>query len=410
MSRIPDRTLALVRQGYDFGRRECARRGADAVEVRLLGKPVTLLRGPQAAEVFYSDRLVRAGALPRRAQRTLVGSDTIQNLDGAPHHARKALFLDLLGPARVPELVELFTAEWRRRLPSWERQGRIVLYDEVAEVLCASAAAFAGVPLPDRDVLRRTAQLHALIEGGGAVGPRHWRGRLARLQAERWAGELVDGVRAGRLSPPAGSALVAWAQHQDPDGQQLTRRAAGSELLNVVRPTVAVDRFIVFAALALHEHPDWQERLRTGNDDDVERFVQEVRRTTPFFPAVGGLAARPFSLEGQDVPEGRLVVLDLHGTNHDADVWPDPDRFDPDRFERRAPGAYDLVPQGGGEHATGHRCPGEWIVIGLMSAAVRLLTREMTYRVPAQDLSVRRNRVPAIPRSRLLLNDLRAAH
>ena len=52
-----------------------------------------------------------AGALPRRAQRTLAGETTIQNLDGPPHHARKALFLDLLGPDRVPGLVELFEAE-----------------------------------------------------------------------------------------------------------------------------------------------------------------------------------------------------------------------------------------------------------------------------------------------------------
>ena len=31
---------------------------------------------------------------------------------------------------------------------------------------------------------------------------------------------------------------------------------AAVELLNVLRPTVAVDRFIVFAALALHRHPE----------------------------------------------------------------------------------------------------------------------------------------------------------
>ena len=165
--------------------------------------------------------------------------------------------------------------------------------------LCTSAAAFAGVPLAERDVPRRTAQLHALIEGAGAIGPRHWRGRLARVQAERWAGELVDGVRSGRLCPPTGSALAAWSEHRDLGGLRLSRRAAGSELLNVVRPTIAIDRFIVFAALALHEHPHWQQRLRAGDDDEVQRFVQEVRRTTPFFPAIAGLAAGPFSVQGR---------------------------------------------------------------------------------------------------------------
>lgn len=94
-----ERAPLLLREGYEFGSRECARQDADAVEVRLLGRPVTLLRGAAAAEVFYSDRLVRAGALPRRVQRTLVGQGTIQGLDGPAHYARKRLFLDLLGPA-----------------------------------------------------------------------------------------------------------------------------------------------------------------------------------------------------------------------------------------------------------------------------------------------------------------------
>ena len=93
-----------------------------------------------------------------------------------------------------------------------------MLYDEVAEVLCASAGAFAAVPLPERDVVRRTAQLHGLIEGAGAVGPRHWRGRLSRHQAERWTAQLVDAVRAEALDPPRGSALRGWADHREPDG------------------------------------------------------------------------------------------------------------------------------------------------------------------------------------------------
>ena len=203
--------------------------------------------------------------------------------------------------------------------------------------------------------------------------------------------------------------MRGWADYREPDGSLLPRRTAGSELLNVLRPTVAVDRFIVFPALALHRNPDWTQRLRDGTDVDVEHFVQEVRRTTPFFPAVGALALRPFRVEDTDVPAGRLVVLDLHGSNHHPAVWTDPDRFDPDRFAGHRPGPYDLVPQGGGEHRTGHRCPGEWIVIALMTAALRLLTREMTYAVPEQDLSVRLDRVPAIPPSRMVLDRVRLA-
>lgn len=403
----PERAVTVLREGYEFGSRECARQGSDAVQVRVLGRPVTLLRGEQAARVFYSDRVQRAGALPRRVQRTLVGSGTIQSLDGPAHHARKRLFLDLLGPDRAPELVALFEHEWRHRLSAWERQGRIVLYDEVAELLTSAVCAWAGVPLPARDVPRRTAQLHALIEAGVAVGPRHWRGRIARRQLERWTAGLVDDVRAGRRRPPENSALAAWASYRDPDGRLLDAPTAGAELLNVLRPTVAADRYVVFSALALHQHPEHRERLRTAGDAVLERFAQEVRRFFPFFPAAGATAVRSFTVGDLEVPEGRLVLLDLHGTDHHPASWPDPDRFDPERPQLADPDPYALVPQGGGEHATGHRCPGEWVVLGVMAAAVRLLTNEMAYRVPAQDLQIRRNRLPAIPRSRLVLDQVR---
>jgi cytochrome P450 len=40
----------------------------------------------------------------------------------------------------------------------------------------------------------------------------------------------------------------------------------------------------------------------------------------------------PSPTGGVRVPRGGLVVLDVHGTDHDPEHWPDPDRFDPDRF------------------------------------------------------------------------------
>jgi hypothetical protein len=103
------------------------------------------------------------------------------------------------------------------------------------------------------------------------------------------------------------------------------------------------------------------------------------------------------------VPAGRRVVLDLYGSDHHPGSWAHPEVFDPDRFTHWDDDRYTLIPQGGGDHATGHRCPGEWAVLALMRTAVRLLTTAMTYQLPDQDLTVRLNRVPAQPESRVLL-------
>lgn len=70
--------------------------------------------------------------------------------------------------------------------------------------------------------------------------------------------------------------------------------------------------------------------------------------------------------------------------------------------------AYDLIPQGGGDHYRGHRCPGEWITIDLLQEALRLLTAEMDYEVPPQDLEVDLARVPARPASGFVISRVSA--
>jgi fatty-acid peroxygenase len=102
-----------------------------------------------------------------------------------------------------------------------------------------------------------------------------------------------------------------------------------------------------------------------------------------------------------------MVLLDLYGQNHDPALWGDPYAFRPERFLTqdgvvREIGAFELVPQGGGDPRTGHRCPGEQITVGLLSAlAVRLARLDAD--VPDQDLSIPLHRIPAKPRSGVVL-------
>ncbi|PKA42224.1 hypothetical protein CWR43_19160 [Rhizobium sullae] len=68
---------------------------------------------------------------------------------------------------------------------------------------------------------------------------------------------------------------------------------------------VAIDRFIVFTALALHERPDWAEKIQAGMDKDVESFVLEVRRFYPFFPVIGGKVVEEFDWKPHSFMVGR---------------------------------------------------------------------------------------------------------
>ena len=101
------------------------------------------------------------------------------------------------------------------------------------------------------------------------------------------------------------------------------------------------------------------------------------------------------------------MLLDLYGTCHDRTAWDDPEAFHPDRFLDWDGSSYDLVPQGGGDHAVNHRCAGEWATIALLEGAADFLAHRLQYRVPDQDLRVDYARLPALPKSRFVIEDVR---
>ncbi|EFL37606.1 cytochrome P450 152A1 [Streptomyces griseoflavus Tu4000] len=178
------------------------------------------------------------------------------------------------------------------------------------------------------------------------------------------------------------------------------------ELLNVVRPTTAVAWFVAFTAHALHTWPEHRAPLAEGDPPFTAAFAHEVRRFYPFVPFLGGLAARDLHWRGEWIPAGGLVVLDVYGQNHDESLWGDPYTFRPRRFLERPVQRDELIPQGGGDPATGHRCPGEGVTVGVLEALAVRLAR-MEYTVPEQNLTVPLHRVPTRPQSGVLLSGVR---
>ncbi len=393
-----DSSAALLREGYAFGAHRFARSGSDVFETRLMLRSAVVAFGEEAARWLYEpDRMTRRRALPITALTLLLDLGSVDLLDGEAHRHRKRMFMSLMTPAALAEIGDLVEVEWRAGIPEWAGAGEVVLFDAVRELLCRAVCAWSGVPLEPGEAGTRTRQLAAMVEGAGSVGPRNLRGQLLRHRAERWAGDVITRVRSGDLAVEEGRAAHVIAWHRDADGRLLDTDVARVELLNVLRPTVAVARYVVFAALALHQHPEC--RGEVADDDYLRWFVQEVRRYFPFFPMVGGRVQQEFDWRGRRFSRGSWFLLDVHATNHDPRIWTDPAAFQPERFATWDGGPYAFVPQGGGDFEESHRCAGEWLTISVMERAVRLLTTAMTYEVPLQDLSVDLTRMPAAPAS-----------
>ncbi|MFI7606219.1 cytochrome P450 [Micromonospora sp. NPDC049366] len=399
-----DDTLALALEGFAWLPNRLRRCDADVLATRLLGQRAVALHGPEAARFFYDERHIhRHGAIPGPVRSTLFGHGAVHGLDGEAHRVRKALFVALLIDGSIDDLVRRVAAAWDAAARDWAARGPVVLFDEVSRVLTRGVGEWVGLPLRDDELPALAADLVAMVDGFATAGPRHWRARRARTRREEWLAGLIEGVRRGEAAVPAGSAVRAVAEHRDADGSLLDPCTAAVELLNIVRPTVAVSWFVAFTGHALHRWPEHRDRLRAGDGAFAEAYAHEIRRFYPFAPFVGGRAAADLGWGGVRIPAGALVLLDLYGQNHDPRVWPEPYRFHPDRFLDRPIGEFELVPQGGGDPRTGHRCPGEMITVALLrDLAVRLA--RLDYELPSQDLGISLRRIPTRPRSGVVVD------
>ncbi len=403
-----DSTLDVLREGYPFIFNRNREFDSDIFQIRLMGLKAICLHGPEAAQLFYDPQyFMRKGAIPRRVQTTLMGVDAIQTRDNGEHRCRKEMFMSLMTPESRQRLMRLLAKLWQRYAQKWEHQDQVVLFEEAREILCRAACAWAGVPLQEEEVSTRAREFSYMVDGFGGVGPRHWRGKQARIRGEKWMREIIRDIRSGELQPAEHTAAYKVAWHREPDGELFGVQMAAIELINAVRPIVAIATYITFAAVALHEYPPYRQLLRNPSEDYAELFVQEVRRYFPFTPFLGALVRKNFTWHGFKFTKGTMVLLDVYGANHDERWWQDPEVFWPDRFRHWQDNPFDFIPQGGGDFLTGHRCAGEWITIEAMKQAVHFLNDGITYDVPPQDLRYDLTRMPTLPTSGFVMRNVR---
>ncbi|KAA9008993.1 cytochrome P450 [Histidinibacterium aquaticum] len=400
---LPDATLAFRRDPYRFISQHCDETGGDAVRTRLMLAPTVCMRGPEAARLLYDEDLVtRDGAVPPRVAGVLFGKGGVQQLDGAPHRARKAMLLSLMTPDNMSALVEKATASLLTDAEDWQRQESVEMLPALERSLTRATLDWCGVPLDDSDLDRTSADLTRLFSGAASVGPRYWHTARTRRRCDRWAARLVSDHRSGRRTAPPGTALAVIADWRDPQGAELPKEVAAVELLNIIRPTVAVAVWWLFLLHALTV-----EGGRPADEAERRRYALEVRRLYPFFPVIGGVARRDTRALGGEVRAGDRLLLEVQGTNRHRSAWAEADRFDPSRFDGRDPGPFDFVAQGGGDFGTGHRCAGEWIAERLMIAFLEIFTERLAWRGPDPPPELDTSRLPALPKGGLRLGDIR---
>jgi cytochrome P450 len=176
---------------------------------------------------------------------------------------------------------------------------------------------------------------------------------------------------------------------RDPDtGEGLRHSEICEELvIFLVAGHETVITALTTAVYLVGSDPVVQERIREEADsvlasrqptaDDMSRLtyttmtIREAMRLYPPTPTVARVATAPDVVAGFDIPAGAMVVISPWAVHHNPEIWPDPYRFDPERFVAYDAGdrhRYSYLPFGGGPR----RCIGEHFAI--MEAAVGLST------------------------------------
>jgi cytochrome P450 len=100
-------------------------------------------------------------------------------------------------------------------------------------------------------------------------------------------------------------------------------------------------------------HPEWQQRLHdearqvlTGEAATAADYTrlpltwQHFAETLRLYPPVwvtARTAAEPYSFRDLAIPQGSLLIAPQIVIHHDQRWWPDPERYDPNRFAGQAP-------------------------------------------------------------------------
>jgi cytochrome P450 len=146
-----------------------------------------------------------------------------------------------------------------------------------------------------------------------------------------------------------------------------------------------------FAWYLLSRNPDVQDRalaevLQTTGDDDfdfdtlmsLEYVPQVLRETLRLYPPVWLFSRRAVAADqiaGFDVAPGTHIFLAPYVLHRREDLWPDPERFDPDRFapgqsEQRHPCAF--IPFSAGAR----RCIGEYFSFVEMQTHLAVMMKD----------------------------------
>jgi cytochrome P450 len=372
--------------------------------VRAQGDVVVFHLGPRPVYQVNSAELIREVLVTRAhefrrgevfAQARRVLGDGLATADGGVHMRQRRTVQPAFHPDRLAAYLTVICEQIDAAAGSWVPHRRLRLDRELAQLTVAvTAKALFRADLGRAAVHEVRRSLAPVLNGivRRAAIPVEWLNRLPTPGNRRFA------VALGRLRTVVDDLVDAYRRDGTDHGDLLSMLIAAEagddevrtqvlHLLMAGTDTTATTLSWVFYELA--RHPDVAARVRqelgtvlggravTGPDLAELRYLDRVltetiRLHTPVWLLVRR-AATAVRLGDVTLPPGAQVLINLPTLHRDPDLFPDPLRFDPDRWlrppsdlEQRAR----FIPFGAGAH----KCVGADFAWAEMKAAVALIS------------------------------------
>jgi cytochrome P450 len=350
----------------------CKRNHGDLFTVRFPIGTIVFIADPEIIkQVFTGDPdVLHAGEANATPLEPVVGQHSVLLLDGPEHMRQRKLMLPSFHGERMQRYGELMREIAEQEVRRWpvgqafplrphtqaitlEIIMRTVFGIEDAERLDRLRNRLGG--MLDIGMHRTALATIALPPLRRTIGRRVWN-RFQRLRSEVDA-ELYDEISRRRTAPRVSArddVLSILLQARDEDGKPMTDVELRDELMTLLvagHETTATTLAWAFDLLLRHprELERLQEEVDTGESDDyLEAVIKETLRVRPVVPGVVRKLTAPIELDGYQLPAGVRVAPNIYLTHRRADVYPEPERFRPERFLEKPVETYSWIPFGGG--------------------------------------------------------------
>ena len=350
--------------------------------------PSVVVADPQLAKQLFTANTDDVGNIQPNLSRVL-GPGSVFALDGAEHKRRRRLLTPPFHGKSIKNYERIFEEETLRELAMWpEGQEFETLEPMMRITLNAILRAVFGAGGERLDELRRIIPPWVTLGSRLAVLPAPSRtygrftpwGRLAAYRRDYDAvlDRLIADVRADPDLETRDDVLALLLRSTYEDGTVMSNRDIADELLTLLaagHETTAST--LAWAFERITRHPEVLAALETEAATDGNEYRQaailEIQRVRTVIDFAGRHVYAPaFELGDWVIPRGHSVTVAINRMHGRTDEFPDPDRFDPQRFVGQRPG-WAFMPYGGGTR----RCVGAVFANVEMDVVLRTMLRHL---------------------------------